>query len=90
MRSFLLFLISQSYFLGLAFLVASGLVFAEIVRKVNHQRTDPMSYLHSQREILREYHRMYPSDRLALYYSILAYAGLALLAVCLWRIRYSH
>jgi hypothetical protein len=83
MRSFLLFLISETYVLGLAFLAASGLVFAAIVGRVNNQRSDRISYLRSQRETLREYHRMYPSDRLALSYSILAYAGLALLAIYL-------
>ena len=75
------------FFLGLTLLMASAALFLVVAmavnRKVaNEQRISYLScYFAGRREVVRQYHRFFPSGKLLLYYHILGILGLLLLAI---------
>jgi hypothetical protein len=89
-RALVLFLASQS------FVLASSLVFFAMVGEVNRKVPEEqrISYLfwhfNKYRALLRQYRRLYPSGRLALYSFVLIGIGICLFLASAWQFGFFH
>ena len=85
-RAVLLFLAAQT------FVLASGFMMFSMIGEVNRRQTDQhrISYLFGHFgkyvRVLREYHRLYPTGRLGVYFKISLALGLALFVASAWQL----
>jgi hypothetical protein len=85
-RAVWLFLISQT------FILLSGYLMFAMIGEVNRKTAETqrvsylLGYLAKYAKVLREYRRLYPGGRLALYFSFCLAVGLAMLTASAWQL----